>query len=289
MCSGTTPARMNLMFWSECVAVSHRTGVDIYCISQSFVAYILGYMCHGSACPAPFPITAHALTWSHLSLITNTCNHLPPPFISSLTSVTQQLVSRLHSSEHWSMSAYLPVHPRSCHRLRKRKFTYCETAHPASRAFSVIYPMLEALPELYWINHLLLASASLSPWPVCDRRPALQNTLWGSPPTSSPLSGGISHSLSTPESSAGSRQGQRSTTPPFSIYSGSGPVPINPWISQTPRDCLGEKVSTGVWEVTGPESKPTHECYRWPRPAHLHLRWSRPARLCLCWLRPVPR
>ncbi len=80
--------------------------------------------------------------------------------------------SRLHSSEHWSMSAYLPVHPRSCHRLRKRKFTYCETAHPASRAFSVISPMLETLPELYWINHLLLASATLSPWPVHDRKPA---------------------------------------------------------------------------------------------------------------------
>ncbi len=53
------------------------------------------------------------------------------------------------------MSAYLPVHPRSCHRLRKHKFTYSETAHPASRAFFVISPMLEALPELYWINHLL--------------------------------------------------------------------------------------------------------------------------------------
>ncbi len=35
LCSGTASARMNLMFWGECVAVSHRTGVDIYCTSQS--------------------------------------------------------------------------------------------------------------------------------------------------------------------------------------------------------------------------------------------------------------
>ncbi len=34
-CSGTAPAWMNLMFWGECVVVSHRTGVDIYCTSQS--------------------------------------------------------------------------------------------------------------------------------------------------------------------------------------------------------------------------------------------------------------
>ncbi len=33
--SGTAPARMNLMFWGECVAVSHRTGVDVYCTSRS--------------------------------------------------------------------------------------------------------------------------------------------------------------------------------------------------------------------------------------------------------------
>ncbi len=44
-CSGTAPARMNLMFWGECVVVSHRTGVDIYCTSQSqILAYVLEYM-----------------------------------------------------------------------------------------------------------------------------------------------------------------------------------------------------------------------------------------------------
>ncbi len=53
------------------------------------------------------------------------------------------------------MSAYLPVHPGSRPCLRKRKFTYSDTVHPASRAFFVISPMLEALPELFWINHLL--------------------------------------------------------------------------------------------------------------------------------------
>ncbi len=45
MCSGTTPAWMNLMFWGERVAVSHRSDVDIYCSSQSqILAYVLGYM-----------------------------------------------------------------------------------------------------------------------------------------------------------------------------------------------------------------------------------------------------
>ncbi len=43
--SGTAPARMNLMFWGECVAVSHRTGVDVYYTSQSqILAYVLEYM-----------------------------------------------------------------------------------------------------------------------------------------------------------------------------------------------------------------------------------------------------
>ncbi len=33
---------MNLMFWRVCVAVSHRTSVDIYCTSQSpILAYVL--------------------------------------------------------------------------------------------------------------------------------------------------------------------------------------------------------------------------------------------------------
>ncbi len=51
--------------------------------------------CHRSAYPVPFPITAHALTWFHSSLIEHTCNHLPSPFISSLISVTHRLILRL--------------------------------------------------------------------------------------------------------------------------------------------------------------------------------------------------
>ncbi len=31
-CFSMVPARMNLMFWGECVVVSHCTGVDIYCL-----------------------------------------------------------------------------------------------------------------------------------------------------------------------------------------------------------------------------------------------------------------
>ncbi len=43
--SGTAPAQMNLMFWGECVVVSHCTGLDIYCTLQSqILAYVLEYM-----------------------------------------------------------------------------------------------------------------------------------------------------------------------------------------------------------------------------------------------------
>ncbi len=39
---GTAPAWMNLMFWGVCVAVSHHTGVDIHCTSQSQILACLG-------------------------------------------------------------------------------------------------------------------------------------------------------------------------------------------------------------------------------------------------------
>ncbi len=98
---------------------------------------------------------------------------------------------------------------------------------------------------------------------------AMEGTI---PPASSPLSGGISHSRSIPENSAGSLQGQSSTTRQSSSCFGSGQITIALWISQTPQDCVEERGSTGVWEVSGPESKPAHECLRWPRPALLRLR-----------------
>ncbi len=42
---GRAPARINLMFWGECIVVSHRNSVDIYCTSQSqILPYILEYM-----------------------------------------------------------------------------------------------------------------------------------------------------------------------------------------------------------------------------------------------------
>ncbi len=106
------------------------------------------YNCHGSACPTPFPITAHALTWSHLSLIEHTCNHSPLPFISALTSVTRRLVSRSQGCMYAALYTghCLPVCPGSGPRLRKRKFTYSATVHPASKGFFVISPMLETLP-----------------------------------------------------------------------------------------------------------------------------------------------
>ncbi len=42
MYCGAAPARMNLMFWGERVAVSHRTAVDIYCTPQSQISLRLG-------------------------------------------------------------------------------------------------------------------------------------------------------------------------------------------------------------------------------------------------------
>ncbi len=43
--SGTALARMNSNVFGECFAVSHRTGVDVYCTSQSqILAYVLEYM-----------------------------------------------------------------------------------------------------------------------------------------------------------------------------------------------------------------------------------------------------
>ncbi len=44
LCSGMASARMNLMFWGECVAVSHCNGVDVWCTSQSqILACVLEY------------------------------------------------------------------------------------------------------------------------------------------------------------------------------------------------------------------------------------------------------
>ncbi len=102
--------------------------------------------CHGTTCTISRINHLHPLTITRV--LTNTCNHLPPPFISSLTSVTHQLVSRLHGSLHWSMSACLPVHPGTRLYLWKCKFTYSDTVHPASSALFIISLMLEALPEL---------------------------------------------------------------------------------------------------------------------------------------------
>ncbi len=100
--------------------------------------------CHGTTCIISWINHLHPLTITRV-LITNTCNHLPPPFISSLT---HQLVSSLHGSLHWSMSACLPVHPGTRPYLWQRKFTYSDTVHPASSALFIISLMLEALPEL---------------------------------------------------------------------------------------------------------------------------------------------
>ncbi len=91
---------------------------------KTWIVFVL-IDCHRSAYPAPFPITAHALTWFHSSLIEHTCNHLPSPFISSLTSVTHRLILRLQGCMVAALytGRCLPVYPGSGPCLRKRKFT----------------------------------------------------------------------------------------------------------------------------------------------------------------------
>ncbi len=101
---------------------------------------------------------------------------------------------------------------------------------------------------------------------------------WSSPPASLPLAGGNSHLWNTPPNSAGSRRDQDSTMRQSSSCFDSRQITITPWISQTPRDCVGERGSTGVWEVSGPESKLALWCLRWSRPAHLCLRGLFPVR-----------
>ncbi len=93
-----------------------------------------------------------------------------------------------------------------------------------------------------------------------------------------PLAGETSHSWNTPPNSAGSRRDQKSTTRQSSSCFDSGQITIALWISQTPQDCVGERGSTGVWEVSGPESKLALWYLRWSRPAHLHLRGLLPVR-----------
>ncbi len=245
---------------SKCINNKSRGGKTInwsVCNRGFFSGWCRYY--HGSACPAPFPITAHALTWFPLSLIelTYLISWINLLDLQSLTATLHKLthlshssaglkVSRLQGSLHWSMSAYLPVRPGTRPCLWKRKFTYSDTVHPASRAFFAISLMLEALPELYWINYLLTCiylSVSLTSI-VTEDQPL--KTRWSSPPTSSPLSGGISHSRSIPENSAGSLQGQKSTMRQSSSCFDSGQITIALWISQTPQECVGERVSTGV-------------------------------------------
>ncbi len=92
-------------------------------MNQRVIREFKAARCHGTTCLISWINLLHPLTITRV-LITNTCNHLPLPFISSLTSVTHRLVSRLQGSLCWSMPTYLPVHPGTRLCLWKRKFTY---------------------------------------------------------------------------------------------------------------------------------------------------------------------
>ncbi len=151
---------------------------------------------------------------------------------------------------------------------------------------------LFCVPNKVFQRKFLVSSFLVPGSPVCTvTEHSTQTTLpprrWSSPPASLPLAGETSHSWNTPLNSAGSRQDQKSTTRLSSSCFNSGQITIALWISQTPQDCVGERGSTGVWEVSGPESKLALWCLRWPRPAYLCLRWSRPAHLRLRGLLPV--
>ncbi len=127
--------------------------------------------CHGTTCIISRINHLHPLTITRV-LITNTCNHLPPPFISSLTSVTHQLVSRLHGSLHWSMCAGLPVHPGTRPYLWERKFTYSDTVHPASSALCICVYVCR-----HTINHIYCDSSAFKYHLNCLSSPFLSISL----------------------------------------------------------------------------------------------------------------
>ncbi len=121
--------------------------------NKHIVKWKAACLCHRSAYPVPFPITVHALTWFHSSLIEHTCNHLPPPFISSLTSVTHRLVLRLQGCK--VAALYTGQCPPVCPSILELVSAWgnaslqtVDTVHPASRTFFVVSLMLEALPWL---------------------------------------------------------------------------------------------------------------------------------------------
>ncbi len=122
-------------------------------VAKRAVRYVKRCRCHRSAYPVPFPITVHALTWFRSSLIEHTCNHLSPPFISSLTSVTHRLVLRLQGC--MVAAPYtgrcLPVCPSILDLVPawgNASLQTVDTVHPASRTLFVVTVMLEALPWL---------------------------------------------------------------------------------------------------------------------------------------------
>ncbi len=95
--------------------------------------------------------------------------------------------------------------------------------------------------------------------------PLFSPAVWRSPLASSPYPAEISLFTSMPGNSAGSPRGRRWTTRPGIICSGSGPITIAPWTSQTPQDWVGERGSSGVWGVSGPE--PARRPVRQPNPS----------------------
>ncbi len=81
---------------------------------------------------------------------------------------------------------------------------------------------------------------------------------------STPYPAEISSSTSMPRSSSGAPRGQHWTMRPSIICPGSGLITITLWTSQTPQNWDGEKVSSGVWEVSGPEPEQARHPWLFP-------------------------
>ncbi len=135
--------------WTAGVLSRPRTIRWATMTEKEFLSVIPLSTCHRSAYPVPFPITVHALTWFHSSLIEHTCNHLPPPFISSLTSVTHQLVLRLQVSTLVDgCPSILDLVPA----WGNARSQTVDIVHPASRTFFIVTYV--GSPALVIVNKL---------------------------------------------------------------------------------------------------------------------------------------
>ncbi len=148
------------------------------------------------------------------------------------------------------------------------KYSHCDYLHVSLSPRSVLSVTVTEQPT--WKKKRI----SGAPFPLLVSRllkvflfPLFSPAVRRLPLASSPYPAEISLSMSTPGNSAGSPQGRRWRTRLSIICSGSGPITSTPWTSQTPQDWVGERGSSGVWEVSGPEPEPACHPVRQPNPS----------------------